>query len=193
MDDDSFAKLVNLQDHIFKCAETYPPPSAIDQVRKEHRRKLSGYILEICSIVAGVIHQETFDKVRQVESTSVGEAKVKSSSTIDKIQAELVTARKLLGDIESSIGDFTKLKTPQSDMRDQRVLECETSWSIAHNSYTTRSSLIMELESAEQERRSASNPKKVTYQNPDGSSSKKPRSLRINRRLSRFLTIESKA
>ena len=148
MDDDSFAKLVNLQDHIFKCAETYPPPSAIDQVRKEHRRKLSGYILEICSIVAGVIHQETFDKVRQVESTSVGEAKVKSSSKIDKIQAELAAARKLLGDIESSIGDFTKLKTPQSDMRDQRVLECEAPWSFTHNSYTTRFSLIMELVTA---------------------------------------------
>ena len=120
------------------------------------------------SIASLVVRQETFEKVRQVENTSIGEATAKSSSTIDKIQAELVTAVKLLGEIESSIADFTKLKTPQSDMRDQRVLKCEASWDFTHTSYATRSSLAMELETAKQDRKKAHNTKKVTYQQPDG-------------------------
>ena len=169
-DDDLFAELVNLQKHIFKCAESYPPVGNLvpEETRQAAKNKMSGHLRDLCNIIAGVIRQETFDKVRQVESSSIGEARFKCSSSIDKIHAQLVIARKQLVDIESSIDDFTKLKTPQSNMRDQRVLECEESWSFTHDSYTTRSSLGMELDSAEAERKKTNQQKNVTYQTIDG-------------------------
>ena len=172
--DNSFVELVNRHAHILKCAESFPPAGNLvpDSTRETAKNKLSGYLRDMCCIMAVVIRQETFDKVRQVENTSVGEAISKSSSTIDKIQAELATAVKLLGGIESSIDDFTRLKTPQSDMRDQRVLECEASWRFTHNSYATRSSLIMKLETAEQEKKKTHKSKEVTYQNSDGTETK---------------------
>ena len=80
----------------------------------------------------------------------------------------------LLEDIESSIANFTKLKTPQSDMRDQRVLECEASWNFTHTSYAMRSSLAMELETSKTEKKQAQGTKKVTFQLPDGTEMEEP-------------------
>ena len=104
--------------------------SASDEAKADHKRRISAYLLEMCSVVAGVIRQETFDMVRQVamESTSIGETKIKCTSSTDKIQAELAVSRQLLADMQLSLDSFTKLKTPQSDLRDQRVLECEEAW-----------------------------------------------------------------
>ena len=125
--DDSFAELADLKEHIFKCAEIFPPAGSIvsgastGAATQDARNKLSGYLLDMCNIIASAIRQETYDKVRQVVNTSVGIATANSSSTTDKIQAELASAVTLLEGIESSIADFTKLKTPQSDMRDQRA------------------------------------------------------------------------
>ena len=166
----SFAEIVSLQDHIFKCAEAFPPFSATDHVRKDHERKMAGCLLEICSIVAGVIRQEAFDMVRQVESTSIGETKTKCSSSIDKIQSELTASRKLLADMQLSLGSYTTLKTPQSNLRDQRVLECEEAWGFTHTSYTNRSSLGLELDEADADRKRTNAQKKVTFQSPDGTS-----------------------
>ena len=115
---------------------------------------MSGYLLDMCTIMAFVIRRETYEKVRQVENTSVGTATANSSSTTDKIQAELASAVKLLEGIESSIADFTQLKTPQSDMRDQRVIECVASWDFTHTSYINCSTMAMELESCATERKS---------------------------------------
>ena len=125
--DDSFAHLADLKDHIFKCAEIFPPTGSIisgastGQATQDARNKLSGYLLDMCNVMASAIRQETYDKVCQVVNTSVGIATANCSSTTDKIQADLASAVTLLEGIESSIADFTKLKTPQSDMRDQRV------------------------------------------------------------------------
>ena len=108
--------------------------SASDEAKADHKRRISAYLLEMCSVVAGVIRQETFDMVRQVamESTSIGETKIKCTSSTDKIQAELAVSRQLLADMQLSLDSFTKLKTPQSDLRDQRVLECEEAWTFPH-------------------------------------------------------------
>ena len=97
-DDDSFSEIVNLQDHIFKCAESYPPLGNLvsDEAQQAAKRKMSGHLLDLCNIMAGVIHQETFDKILQVETTSIGEARFKCSSSVDKIHAELVIARQQL-------------------------------------------------------------------------------------------------
>ena len=120
--DDSFAELADLKDHIFKCAEIFPPAGSIvsgastGAATQDARNKLSGYLLDMCNVMASVIRQETYDKVLQVVNTSVGIATASCSSTITNIESELAKATKLLKDIESSVD--TKLKIPQSDTRD---------------------------------------------------------------------------
>ena len=167
--DDSFAELADLKDHIFKCAESFPPagstvPRAALQAARNKIVRLSPRHVRIMALV---IRQETYDKVRQVENTSVGTATASSTSTIDKIQSELATASKLLKDIESSIDDFTKLKTPQSDTRDQRVDECVASWDFTHTSYVNAPRWTWSwTQPNRKEGHRAS--KTVKYQAPDG-------------------------
>ena len=65
--DDSFAELVNLKDHIFKCAESFPPAGNLGEAtRQAARNKMSGYLQDMCCILANGIRQETYEKVRQV-------------------------------------------------------------------------------------------------------------------------------
>jgi len=173
--DDSFAHLADLKDHIFKCAEMIPPTGGIvsgastGQATQDARNKLSGYLLDMCEVMALVIRQETYDKVLQVQNTSVGIATASCSSTITNIESELAKASKMLKDIESSIDDFTKLKTPQSDTRDEHVTECVANWQFSHDSYVNRASLELELKTAKTECADLRASKTVKYQAADGS------------------------
>ena len=61
--DDSFAELVNLQDHILKCAESHPLAGDMvpGSTREAAKNKLPGHLRDMCCIMAVVIRPETFD------------------------------------------------------------------------------------------------------------------------------------
>ena len=50
--DNSFDELANIRDHIFKCAESFPPAGTAEAPRQAARNKMSGYLQDMCCIMA---------------------------------------------------------------------------------------------------------------------------------------------
>ena len=47
-EDDAFSGIVDIQDHIYKLAQTCPPVPASDKAKADHKRRISAYLLEMC-------------------------------------------------------------------------------------------------------------------------------------------------